>query len=134
MNVAKPKVTDAPNEIYYYGTGRRKTAVAQVRVYPGTCKLLLNKMDTEIDARLSQVLEMIGKGKSLDISARVTGGGRESQIMAIRHGLARALVALSADLRTTLKKAGLLTRDPREKERQKYGLHGARRAPQFSKR
>ncbi len=119
---------------YTYATGRRKSAVARVRVFPGTGAFSLNNTATEIDQRLTAVLELVGKKDKLDISAHVTGGGHEGQIMAIRLGLARSLCTIDSNFRAVLKKAGLLTRDPREKERKKFGLHSARRGPQFSKR
>ena len=122
------------NDKYYYGLGRRKTAVAQVRLMPGSGIFTLNNKVYEIDQRLSEPLEMVGINHKYDISARVSGGGKEGQIIAIRHGITRAVVKLNNEYRATLKKAGFLTRDPRERERKKFGLHGARRGPQFSKR
>ena len=104
---------------FFYGTGRRKKSIARVRVYAGTGKITIN--DRDID-------DYFG------IVCRVTGGGVTGQAGAIRHGLARALLQYDESLRPVLKKAGFLTRDPRMKERKKYGLKGARRAPQFSKR
>lgn len=132
---AKPEEITPPTPTYDYGTGRRKSAIAQVRIFEGTGKLLINDKEIPvIDATLMRVLELVGLVKKIDISAHVHGGGKVGQIDAIRHGLARALLEKDADLRATLKKAGYLTRDSREKEREKYGLRGARRAPQFAKR
>ena len=112
---------------YFYGTGRRKNSVARVRVYNGTGKITIN--DRDIDDYFGAGVE----GK-FDIVVRVAGGGVSGQAGAIRHGLSRALLVYDENLRGELKKAGFLTRDPRMKERKKYGLKAARRAPQFSKR
>ena len=126
---------------YFYGTGRRKSSVARVRLYAGTGKIVIN--DREIDDYFGletlklivrQPLNLTGTLDKFDIVCRVAGGGVTGQAGAIRHGISRALLQHDAELRATLKKAGLLTRDPRMKERKKYGLKGARRAPQFSKR
>ena len=126
---------------YFYGTGRRKKSVARVRVYAGTGKIIIN--DREIDDYFGletlklivrQPLALTGTADKFDIVCRVNGGGVTGQAGAIRHGLSRALIEYDANLRPALKKAGFLTRDPRMKERKKYGLKGARRAPQFSKR
>ena len=126
---------------YFYGTGRRKKSVARVRVYPGTGKITIN--DRSIDDYFGletlklivrQPLALTGTTEKFDIVCRVTGGGVTGQAGAIRHGLSRALLQYDEALRPALKKAGFLTRDPRMKERKKYGLKGARRAPQFSKR
>ena len=126
---------------YFYGTGRRKSSVARVRVYNGTGKIVIN--DREIDDYFGletlklivrQPLTLTGTTDKFDIICRVAGGGVTGQAGAIRHGIARALLQYDAELRAELKKAGLLTRDPRMKERKKYGLKAARRAPQFSKR
>ena len=126
---------------YFYGTGRRKSSVARVRVYNGTGKITINDRDIDdyfgletlklIVRQPLNLTETLGK---FDIVCRVAGGGVTGQAGAIRHGIARALLQYDAELRAELKKAGLLTRDPRMKERKKYGLKGARRAPQFSKR
>ena len=126
---------------YFYGTGRRKSSVARVRVYPGTGKITINGRDVEdyfgletLKLVINQpfgVTETVGK---YDIVANVTGGGISGQAGAIRHGVARALLLADDTFRAPLKKAGLLTRDPRMKERKKYGLKAARRASQFSKR
>ena len=126
---------------YFYGTGRRKKSVARVRVYPGTVKITIN--DRSIDDYFGletlklivrQPLALTGTTEKFDIVCRVNGGGVTGQAGAIRHGLSRALLQYDEALRPALKKAGFLTRDPRMKERKKYGLKGARRAPQFSKR
>ena len=126
---------------YFYGTGRRKSSVARVRVYAGTGKIII--IDREIDDYFGletlklivrQPLALTETEEKFDIVCRVAGGGVTGQAGAIRHGLARALLQYDENLRPALKKAGFLTRDPRMKERKKYGLKGARRAPQFSKR
>ena len=126
---------------YFYGTGRRKSSVARVRVYNGTGKIIIN--DREIDDYFGletlklivrQPLALTNTTDKFDIICRVAGGGVTGQAGAIRHGISRALLQFDAELRPELKKAGFLTRDPRMKERKKYGLKGARRAPQFSKR
>ena len=126
---------------FYYGTGRRKSSVARVRVYPGTGKITINERDIDdyfgletLKVIVRQPLELLGLTEKFDIVVRVQGGGVSGQAGAIRHGLSRALLYYDATLRPQLKKAGFLTRDPRMKERKKYGLKGARRAPQFSKR
>ena len=111
---------------YFYGTGRRKKSVARVRLYAGTGSVKLI---------VRQPLALTGTAEKFDVECRVAGGGVTGQAGAIRHGIARALLQYnSEELRPQLKKAGFLTRDPRMKERKKYGLKGARRAPQFSKR
>ena len=126
---------------YFYGTGRRKKSIARVRLYPGTGSITVNGKSVDeyfgletlklIIAQPFGVSETEGK---FDVVANVAGGGLSGQAGAIRHGIARALVVADAENRPALKKAGFLTRDPRMKERKKYGLKGARRAPQFSKR
>ena len=126
---------------YLYGTGRRKHSVARVRVYPGTGSITINGRDIDdyfgldtlklIVRQPMALTETLGK---YDIVCTVAGGGVTGQAGAIRHGLSRALLQYNEELRPVLKKAGLLTRDPRMKERKKYGLKKARRAPQFSKR
>ena len=125
----------------YFATGRRKKSVARVRVYPGTGKIIIN--DREIDNYFGletlklivrQPLVLTETSEKFDVICKVQGGGVTGQAGAIRHGLSRALLQHDENLRPLLKKAGLLTRDPRMKERKKYGLKGARRAPQFSKR
>ena len=126
---------------YFYGTGRRKSSVARVRVYNGTGKITINDRDIEeyfgletLKLIVRQPLNLTGTLDKFDIVCRVAGGGVTGQAGAIRHGIARALLQFNEELRPELKKAGFLTRDPRMKERKKYGLKGARRAPQFSKR
>ena len=126
---------------YYYGTGRRKSSVARVRLYSGTGKITINNRDIDdyfgletLKMVVRQPLEATGNTGKMDIVATVTGGGVTGQAGAIRHGISRALLQHSDEMRPILKKAGFLTRDPRMKERKKYGLKAARRAPQFSKR
>ena len=126
---------------YFYGTGRRKSSVARVRVIAGTGKITINDRDIDdyfgletLKLIVRQPLVLTETADKYDIVCRVTGGGVTGQAGAIRHGIARALLQSDAELRAALKKAGFLTRDPRMKERKKYGLKGARRAPQFSKR
>ena len=126
---------------YFYGTGRRKSSVARVRVYNGTGKITINDRDIDeyfgletLKLNVRQPLAATKTNGKFDIVCRVGGGGVTGQAGAIRHGLSRALLQYDAELRPILKKAGFLTRDPRMKERKKYGLKGARRAPQFSKR
>ena len=126
---------------YFYGTGRRKSSVARVRVYNGTGKITINDRDIDdyfgletLKLLVRQPLNLTGTADKFDIVCRVAGGGVTGQAGAIRHGISRALLQFDGELRSELKKAGLLTRDPRMKERKKYGLKGARRAPQFSKR
>ena len=126
---------------YFYGTGRRKHSVARVRVYPGSGNITINNrsiddyfgLDT-LKLIVSKPLALNETAEKFDIVCTVTGGGVTGQAGAIRHGLSRALLEYDAELRPVLKKAGFLTRDPRMKERKKYGLKAARRAPQFSKR
>ena len=131
-----------PKKPYHYGTGRRKSSVARVHLYEGgTGKITINGRDIDkyfgldtmkIIVRQPLVAtDLLGK---VDVECKVQGGGFTGQAGAIRHGLARALLKLNEELRPTLKAAGYLTRDPRMKERKKYGLKAARRAPQFSKR
>ena len=126
---------------YFYGTGRRKNSVARVRVYSGTGKIIINDRDIDdyfgletLKLIVRQPLAVAGVEGKFDIVVRVSGGGVPGQAGAIRHGLSRALLVYDENLRPELKKAGFLTRDPRMKERKKYGLKAARRAPQFSKR
>ena len=126
---------------YFYGTGRRKDSVARVRVYTGTGKITINDRDIDSYFGLETLklivrspLVLLGLEGKYDVAVRVNGGGVSGQAGAIRHGLSRALLQFNPELRSTLKKAGFLTRDPRMKERKKYGLKAARRAPQFSKR
>ena len=126
---------------YFYGTGRRKHSVARVRVYNGTGKITINGRDIDDYFGLETLKLLVNaplvltetQGK-FDIVVNVVGGGCSGQAGAIRHGLSRALLQYNPELRPVLKKAGILTRDPRMKERKKYGLKAARRAPQFSKR
>ncbi len=126
---------------YFYGTGRRKSSVARVRVYNGTGKITINDRDIDeyfgletLKLIVRQPLALTDNIGKFDVVCRVTGGGVTGQAGAIRHGISRALLQADEELRPALKKAGFLTRDPRMKERKKYGLKGARRAPQFSKR
>ena len=126
---------------YFYGTGRRKDSVARVRVYQGTGKVTINDRDIDnyfgletLKLIVRSPLVLLGLEGKYDVVVRVSGGGVSGQAGAIRHGLSRALLVYDENLRGELKKAGFLTRDPRMKERKKYGLKAARRAPQFSKR
>ena len=125
----------------HYGTGRRKSSVARVRLVPGTGKITVNKRDLNdyfgrqtLELIIKQPLELTGTTEQYDVIANVAGGGASGQAGAIRHGISRALLEVDADMRSDLKKAGFLTRDPRMKERKKYGLKKARKASQFSKR
>lgn len=125
----------------YYGTGRRKSSVARVYLLPGTGKVTINKRDMDdyfgldtLKLIVRQPLELTETSEKYDVLVNVCGGGFTGQAGAIRHGISRALLQVDADYRPALKKAGFLTRDPRMKERKKYGLKAARRAPQFSKR
>lgn len=127
---------------YFYGTGRRKSSVARVRVYEnGTGSIIINGREIDdyfgldtLKLLVRQPLVSTDTVGKVDIVCTVAGGGVSGQAGAIRHGISRALLALNAEFRPTLKATGLLTRDPRMKERKKYGLKAARRAPQFSKR
>ena len=126
---------------YFYGTGRRKSSVARVRLYQGTGKITINDRDIDdyfgletLKLIVRQPLALTETDEKFDIVCRVAGGGVTGQAGAIRHGLSRALLHVDGEFRPVLKKAGFLTRDPRMKERKKYGLKAARRAPQFSKR
>lgn len=125
----------------FYGTGRRKSSVARVYLTPGTGKVVINKRDMDdyfgletLKVIVRQPLEATSTTDKFDVTVNVCGGGFTGQAGAIRHGISRALLQADADYRPILKKAGFLTRDPRMKERKKYGLKAARRAPQFSKR
>ena len=125
----------------FYGTGRRKKSIARVFVTPGSGKITINKRDIDeyfgletLKVIVRQPLEATGTNGKYDLMVTVKGGGYTGQAGAIRHGLSRALLQADADFRPVLKKAGFLTRDPRMKERKKYGLKAARRASQFSKR
>ena len=126
---------------YFYGTGRRKSSVARVRLYPGTGKITINGRDVDdyfgletLKLIINQPFGITNTVGKFDIVANVQGGGISGQAGAIGHGVSRALLLADDSYRTLLKKAGFLTRDPRMKERKKYGLKAARRAPQFSKR
>ena len=125
----------------YYGIGRRKSSVARVYLVPGTGKVTINKRDMDeyfgldtLKVIVRQPLAATETADKFDVLVNVRGGGYTGQAGAIRHGIARALLNVDADYRPILKSAGFLTRDPRMKERKKYGLKAARRAPQFSKR
>ena len=125
----------------FYGTGRRKSSVARVYVTPGSGKITVNKKDVEdyfgletLKVIVRQPFAVTGTEGKFDVYVNVYGGGFTGQAGAIRHGISRALCEAGEDYRPLLKKAGFITRDPRMKERKKYGLKGARRAPQFSKR
>ena len=131
-----------PKKAYFYGTGRRKSSVARVRLLPGgSGEITINNrtldnyfgLDT-LKLIVRQPLALTENLENMDVVCTVTGGGVTGQAGAIRHGVARALLEFNPELRPVLKKAGFLTRDPRMKERKKYGLKAARRAPQFSKR
>jgi small subunit ribosomal protein S9 len=128
-------------QVQYWGTGRRKHSVARVRLVPGDGKIIVNHRDVTdyfpmktLQLIIQQPLVLTDTLGRYDVYANVYGGGITGQAGAVRHGIARALLRVNPELRPTLKKAGLLTRDPRMKERKKYGLKAARRAPQFSKR
>ena len=125
----------------FYGTGRRKTSIARVYISAGTGKITINKRDIDeyfgletLKVIVRQPLAATETADKFDVTVNVHGGGYTGQAGAIRHGISRALLQADADYRPVLKKAGFLTRDPRMKERKKYGLKAARRAPQFSKR
>ncbi|MHB0875913.1 MAG: 30S ribosomal protein S9 [Anaerolineae bacterium] len=129
------------NDEYSSGTGRRKTASARVRVYPGQGRIVINDKPVheyfprESDlTTLSAPLVVVGRRDNVDVVVKVLGGGVSGQVGAVRHGLARALAALDPEFRQPLKRAGFLTRDDREKERKKPGLKRARKAPQYTKR
>lgn len=126
---------------YHYGTGRRKSAAARVRLYPGSGQFVINDKPAAEYLNPADLVSMVigplaevGMSDKFDISVRVAGGGPKGQAEAIRHGIARALLDVDEGLKTTLKARKYLTRDPRVKERKKYGLKRARRAPQFAKR
>jgi small subunit ribosomal protein S9 len=128
-------------KVQYFGTGRRKKSIARVRLVPGEGKVTVNKRDIEtyfgletLRVIVNQPLVLTGTKDKFDVIVNVNGGGFTGQAGAIRHGITRALIKADATLRGELKKAGFVTRDPRMKERKKYGLKKARRAPQFSKR
>ncbi len=126
---------------YYYGTGRRKTAIARVRLYPGSGVVEINgRAGSQVFSRVNHLtkvkmpLEVTNMAGTFDVKAKVNGGGVSGWSDALAHGIARALVSFDERLRPSLRKAGLLTRDPRVKERKKYGLKRARKAPQYTKR
>ncbi|MCI3197881.1 30S ribosomal protein S9 [Bacillus sp. HU-1818] len=128
-------------QVQYYGTGRRKSSVARVRLVPGEGRIVVNNREINeyipfeaLIEDIKQPLTLTETAGTYDVLVSVTGGGFAGQSGAIRHGIARALLEADPEYRLTLKRAGLLTRDSRMKERKKYGLKGARRAPQFSKR
>ena len=128
-------------KVQYMGTGRRKKSVARVRLVPGNGKVVINNREIEnffgletLRMIVNQPLVLTGTENKYDIIVKVEGGGFTGQAGAIRHGISRALLTVDAELRPALKKEGFLTRDARMKERKKYGLKAARRAPQFSKR
>ena len=128
-------------KIQYLGTGRRKKAIARVRLLPGNGAIVINKREIDnyfgldtLKQIVNQPLVLVGASDKFDVMVNVRGGGTSGQAGAIRHGIARALCEADAAYRAPLKKAGFLTRDPRMKERKKYGLKKARKAPQFSKR
>lgn len=128
-------------KVQYIGTGRRKKSIARVRLVPGEGKVTINSKDIDtyfgldtLKVIVNQPLNLTGMKDKFDVLVNVNGGGFTGQAGAIRHGISRALVKSDENLKKDLKKAGFLTRDPRMKERKKYGLKKARRAPQFSKR
>ena len=128
-------------DIQYYGTGRRKTSTARVYLRPGTGEIVVNRRPFDnyfpneaLQMIIRQPLRLTETAGKFDILVNVDGGGTAGQAGAVRHGITRALMEFNADLRPVLKKAGLVTRDPRQKERKKYGQKGARKRFQFSKR
>ncbi len=128
-------------DIQYYGTGRRKTSTARVYLRPGNGKIVINRREFNeyfpneaLRMIIKQPLRLTDSSAKFDILVNVQGGGQAGQAGAVRHGITRALLEFNVDLRPTLKKAGLITRDPRKKERKKYGQKGARARFQFSKR
>lgn len=132
---------EATNKEVYFGTGRRKTSVARVRLVPGNGKIIVNGRSVEeyfgrpvLETQIRAALKTVDLEGNFDVLANVHGGGLSGQAGAIRHGVARAVCEIDPDYRPAVKKLGLLTRDPRMKERKKYGLRKARRAGQFSKR
>jgi small subunit ribosomal protein S9 len=129
------------NQQYYYGTGRRKSSVARVRLYPGAGTLIINGKPLEevftrdlYRTRMTRPLALTGNEGKFMVRAVVTGGGTTGWADAVSHGIARALASADEGYKRTLRKEGFLTRDPREKERKKYGLKRARKAPQYTKR
>ena len=134
-------MTYTPSKPYFYGTGRRKSSTARVRLIPGSGVITINKKDVDeyfgldtLRLIIDQPFTVTGTMGKFDVIATVEGGGISGQAGAVRHGISRALLQAGDEYRAPLKKAGLLTRDPRMKERKKYGLKAARRASQFSKR
>ena len=128
-------------QVQYQAVGRRKKAIARVRLIPGEGKIVINGRDIDnyfgletLKMTVRQPLALTDTGARFDVLVNVYGGGTTGQAGAIRHGISRALIKADPELRPAVKKAGFLTRDPRMKERKKYGLKAARRAPQFSKR
>lgn len=128
-------------DIQYSATGRRKTSVAQVTLLPGSGEIVINGKPADVyfpretlRMVIRQPIDLAGITGKYDVRVKVTGGGLSGQAGAVRHGIARAIVDMNSDLRSRLKKEGFLTRDPREKERKKYGQKGARKRFQFSKR
>lgn len=127
---------------YFYGLGRRKSATARARLYAGKGSVTINEKpaseylsgNTSLMAELTDPLALIGKQKEFDVTLRVSGGGLSGQVDAMKLAIAKAITTAHSDLRSTLKKADMLKRDPREKERKKYGLRSARKREQFSKR
>lgn len=140
MDTTRTERTERP--AYYYGTGRRKSAVARVRLYPGNGQILVNSKSTEdyfggralYQQMVNQPLQLTDSIGKFNVTVKVLGGGVTGQAGAVRHGLARALIQADVAFRPALKKAGLLARDAREKERKKVGLKRARKAPQYTKR
>ncbi len=140
MDTTRAERTERP--AYYYGTGRRKSAVARVRLYPGNGQILVNSKSTEdyfggralYQQMVNQPLQITDNVGKFNVTVKVLGGGVTGQAGAVRHGLARALIQADVAFRPALKKAGLLARDSREKERKKVGLKRARKAPQYTKR
>ena len=137
----KFEITDFMADIQYYGTGRRKTSTARVYLRPGTGSIIVNRREFDsyfpneaLRMIIRQPLRLTDTTAKFDILVNVDGGGTAGQAGAVRHGITRALMEFNADLRPALKKAGLVTRDPRQKERKKYGQKGARARFQFSKR
>lgn len=132
----------ASKQSYFYGLGRRKSATARARLFPGKGSLTINGISAEdyfdknttLLAKLTDPLALIGKQKEYDVTIVVKGGGMSGQVDAIRLAIAKSISVMNEDLRSTLKKGGLLKRDPREKERKKYGLRKSRKKEQFSKR
>ena len=128
-------------DIKYYATGRRKSSVARVSISQGNGQIVVNKKPVDnyfpretLRMMIRQPIELVGMSGKYDINVKVSGGGLSGQAGAVRHGISRAIVNMDNDLRSRLKKEGFLTRDPREKERKKYGQKGARKRFQFSKR